>query len=260
MGKTFINNMHNMINAQKESYSVEKLFLQDLLNTVEKEQSKRQPSRSYKPSSLICLRQMYYQIIGAEQEQERGNARLIGMGESGTDRHDRLQKAIMKLAKCNEDYEWIDVEQYVIENNIPHLKIVSKNGNETKCFHEVLNMSFMCDGILKIKGVYYILEIKTESSFKFKGREAIAEDHRTQASCYSTAFKIDNVIFLYENRDSLEWLTFLLHVTEHMKQTLVVDKINQCDNYVSKLTPPPRADSKKTCQYCKYVKLCRKDN
>ena len=53
---------------------------------------------------------------------------------------------------------------------------------------------------------------------------------------------------------------FMFHVTEEMKLELV-SKIEECDRYVKKLTCPPKPEtaSNKTCQYCNYRNLCRKN-
>ena len=52
---------------------------------------------------------------------------------------------------------------------------------------------------------------------------------------------------------------FMFHVTEEMKQTLV-GKIETCDDYVKKLTCPPKPEDAgaKLCQYCNYRNSCRR--
>ncbi len=258
MSRVSLKQIHGFVNQEVNNMSVDKVFLQDLTMSIEKSQSQKPLSRTYKPSSLNCMRGMYYQITGTIPDKSTSSANNIGMGESGTDRHERIQKAIMALALDNEQYEFVDVETYIKEKNIPHLQVVSKTATETKCFHTVLNMSFMCDGILKIKGEYYVFEFKTEGSMKFSKREDVDPDHKNQATCYCLAFDIGQVIFLYENRDTLDKKAFLFTVIEGLKQD-IVNKISTCDNYVSKLQPPPKTVNKKTCYYCRYKSTCEKD-
>lgn len=259
MSRSLIRNINTMINNSVVKLSVEEAFKNDLSASIERSQDRRTPSVFYKPSSLTCMRQMYYQVIGAEPESSKTKASFIAMGNVGTDRHERIQNSIIQLAKNNPEYVWVDVETYVTEKEVPYLKVVKKTGNETKCFHELLKLSFMCDGILNIKGEYFILEIKTEGSMKFYGRSGIAEDHVTQATCYSTAFGIDKVIFLYESRDSLDQKMYLLNVTSEMKDYLVVNKINECEGYVARLVSPPKSTNRKHCTYCNYAAKCRKE-
>ena len=131
---------------------------------------------------------------------------------------------------------------------------------ETKLRHKTLNLSFLCDGIIKYKNHYYILELKTESSNKWYGREGVDPGHYNQAICYSLSFGISEVLFVYINRDIFDMKSFIFNVTDDMKQS-VVGLIDECDSYVSKLLAPPKPQnlSKKTCEYCTYKTQCRKD-
>ena len=121
-------------------------------------------------------------------------------------------------------------------------------------------MSFLCDGIIKYKNHYYILEIKTESSNKFFQRKGVDPSHYQQATAYSLAFGINEVIFLYENRDTLDKKAFLFPVTDEMRMDLI-GYIEECDSYLKKLKVPPKPENvaKKTCSYCNYANQCRKD-
>lgn len=254
-------NVLNLINAETESMPVEQQFLNDLKSSIEREdeKNKREPSKTYKPSSLHCIRNMYFQITGAKVEGDRAGSELIGICESGTDRHNRIQNAIDDMRKNGINCEYIDVGKYVEDNNIEDIRVVNKSGNETKLYNEKLNMSFLCDGIIKYKGEYYIIEIKTETSNKFWERNAVNEDHILQGTSYSLNLNIDKVIFLYECRDTCNKKAFMLNVTDEMKQDLV-GKITDCDTYVSNLTVPPKPKdlSKKYCTYCNYADLCKR--
>ena len=253
-------NVLNLVDAAKENLPVEQQFLNDLKASIEKQDEKgsRKPSRSYKPSSLHCIRNMYFQITGAEPEGDRATSELVGICESGTDRHDRIQKAIMAMKENGIDCEYINVADYVIERELTDLDIVSQQGNETKLFNKALNMSFLCDGIIRYKGKYYILEIKTETSNKFWDRKEVNPDHILQGTAYSVNFEIDNVLFLYECRDNCSKKAFMLTVTSEMKQDLI-GKITECDGYVERMICPPKPEnlSKKACAYCGYSGRCK---
>jgi CRISPR/Cas system-associated exonuclease Cas4 (RecB family) len=121
-------------------------------------------------------------------------------------------------------------------------------------------MSFLCDGIIKYRGHYYILEIKTEASFKFNERKGVDPSHYHQATAYSIAFGINDVLFLYECRDNCSKKAFMLHVTDDMKQELL-SYIEECDSYIKKLKVPPIPENvpKKACSYCNYKGRCNTD-
>ena len=116
----------------------------------------------------------------------------------------------------------------------------------------------MCDGIVKYRGKYYIIEIKTESFYKWQGQVQPFEDHKVQAAAYSTCLNINSIIFLYENRDICDLKVFQFDVTEQMKEDLVVSKIETCNSYVNGGGIPPKSENKKDCTYCNYKTECGK--
>ena len=251
----------NVINAvQKEELPIERQFLNDLKYSIETENNKssRKPSKSYKPSSMHCIRNMWFQVMGEEVEGEKADCSLVGICESGTDRHDRIQKAVMHMKDSGIDCEYVNVGEFVQSQKLDYITVVSQQGNETKLKHNDLNISFLCDGIIKYHGIYYILEIKTETSNKFWDRKGVNPDHILQGTAYALAFNINQVLFLYECRDNCEKKTFMLKVTDEMKDELV-SKIRECDGYVERQICPPKPQdvSKKACSYCAYADKCR---
>lgn len=248
-----------LIEVASSSLSIEQAFLEDLKMSISKSEDSYVPSRFYKPSSMLCIRNMYYQRSGKSTDVRVLQASFKGILESGTDRHERIQKAISDMKKNGFDCEYIDVETFVKENNLTHIKIISKSGMETKCLNTKYSISFLADGIIKYKNKYYILEIKTEISSKFWNRTDAEDSHKTQATAYSLSFNINETIFLYENRDTCDKKSFLVVVTDDMKLDRVVGKIEECEGYLKRGIIPPKCDNKKACKYCNYVNSCRED-
>lgn len=216
------------------------------------------PSRTYKPSSLHCIRQMYYQIVGADLDKQASKTGdFYGICECGTDRHKRIQDVICHMREYGVDCDYVDVEDYVKKNNL-NVKVLKKTDYETKLFDEKRNIVFLCDGIIKYKGKYYVLEIKTESSYKWMSREYVDVFHKNQAFTYSLELGIDEVMFLYENRDICTKKSYILHVSQEDRD-YIVTRINKCNEYVEQNIVPPKEEdlNKKTCQYCDYKTICR---
>lgn len=257
-------NILNLVDAAVEELPVERQFLNDLVASIERTEEKnlRKPTPSYKPSSLHCIRNMYYQLTGAEVKNERATSELIGICESGTDRHERIQNAIAEMSNNGIDCEYIDVQKYIEEQHqlgrLLDLEVIERQGNEVKLYNKTFNMRFLCDGIIKYKGRHYILEIKTETATKFWDRNDVNPDHVLQGTAYALNFDINKVIFLYESRDTCAKKTFMLNVTDKMKQDLA-GKISECDDYISQFKVPPKPTdiSKKYCGYCNYANLCK---
>lgn len=254
-------NLAKMISQATRDKTPEQDFLymlNEAIGRLDKE-SGRLPSQSYKPSSMGgCLRNCFFQVVGARQDVKlKTDPQLVGMGQSGTARHEHIQTAIAQMKRLGYDVEWIDVAEFLKMRPVKGTIIKERKGMETKLYNELFNLSFMCDGIIKLHGRYYILEIKTEASFKFQGRTQPEQDHIIQASCYSLAIGINDVMFLYENRDVCAKKTFLVHVTEENRAE-IVHRIETSNSHIQSGTVPPKETDK--CKYCQYTEECKKYN
>lgn len=258
MAASGLKNLHRLIKQATNDVPSPASFVADLTACVEacvrKEQ--RNPSTYYKPSSLNCIRNMYFQRIGQNVDPSKTGAGLVRIGESGTDSHIRIQSWICKMKQFNIDCEYIDIEEFISQRNLP-LIVRDKREYEVKLFNPDLNMSFLTDGILRYKKKYFIFEYKTESMYKWQSRTAVAQEHENQAISYSLNFNIDDVMFLYEARDTCSWKSYIYNVTDVMREERVIKPIKLCEEYVSKKEVPPKPIvSKKDCQYCPYIKSC----
>ena len=262
MGRNALKNVMRLIDTAKDTLSLEQDFLNDLKRSIEMDADKNQrlPSKTYKPSGMNCIRASYYQILGVQPDEANSSYTLVGICNSGTDIHVRIQTAVENMKNNNMDCEYIDVAEFVRQRNLTDLQIISKNGMETKLYHTKFNISFLCDGIIKYKNHYYILELKTENSYKFMNRKDVDPSHYNQATAYSLAFGIDQVLFVYISRDILDMKAFMLTVTGEMKENLI-GYIEECDGYIKRFITPPKPENvpKKACSYCMYKSRCQKD-
>ena len=272
-------NLHRLIAESQKETPIEESFLEDLKRSVqlEVEKSTYKPSVSYKPSSLTCIRNMYFQMVEAPMDSTKPKtAALTRIGECGTDSHERIQRHIIKMQSNGIDCKYLDVKKYIEYKNLNYLKVLNSdtvvddesedpsesNGEsrlETKVLDTRYNLRFKCDGLIQYKGKIFILEIKTESTNKFMMRDGVASEHNSQAACYSLSFGIDDVMFLYEGRDFCDWKCYLFHVTPEIREEYVIKKIQTCDSYVTnKQVPPLPIDAgRKLCKYCKYTTICK---
>lgn len=244
---------------QAQENKVAEQFIEDLIYTIEEEDrsSVRTPTQSYKPSGISgCIRSLYYQLTGVAPDDTDSGVNLIGICESGTDRHERIQDYISIMSKHNINCEWLDVGKYLKSNNVTDPEILSKVGNETKLYSHKYNMRFMCDGLIKYNDEYYIVEIKTESTHKFNRHTDAWPDHKLQATCYAMTIGVPKVLFIYEDRDNCTKKGYLVEVNELMKNR--IESIIDCVNtFIVNKEVPPREVHK--CKYCKYQNQCMKD-
>lgn len=263
MARASFKNVMRLLNDANADVPIEKSFLNDLKRNIEliaREESNK-PSQTYKPSSMNCSRQMVYQVLGKEPDSGGMNYISVGIVNSGSDIHIRVQDYIARMKAHGIDCWYVDVEDFILARGIKDVIVREKVGAETKLYHEKLNMSFMCDGIIKYKNRYYILELKTEISNKFWQRDRVDPSHFNQATAYSVALGLDEVMFVYISRDNLDMKSYLFKVTPEMKEHLV-GLIEYCDSYAKKFTVPPKPEDvdRKTCNYCGYKELCKRDN
>lgn len=262
MARKSLKNIAKLIDSVTDNLSVEEAFLHDLKRSIEltDEKSKGVPSQTYKPSSMNCIRASYYQIKGVEPDSSNSTYTLVGICNSGTDIHIRTQQAVESMKDNGMDCEYVDVAEFVTQRGLTNLEIKGKSGEETKLYDKNLNISFLCDGIIKYKNKYYIIEFKTENSFKWNQRVGVDASHYQQASTYSLELGLDDVMFVYINRDNLDMKCYLFHITDYMRQN-IVEYIESCENYVRTDTVPPTEPlSNKACVYCLYKSKCEKES
>lgn len=200
---------------------------------------------------------MFYQVSGAPQDDNRVSSQLTDICQSGSDSHERIQQHVIDMKTNGFNCEFIDVEEYIKIHNIPDLIVTSKTNYETHLRNIKYNMSFLCDGIIRYNNKYYILEIKTETQDKFIMRNGVDPSHYDQATAYSLCFGIDEVMFLYENRNTCDKKCYLFKVDNEMRNN-IANKMLTCTEYVNngKVPPKPADVLKKTCNYCSYRSLC----
>lgn len=253
-----LSNIARMVRRKTQINPADK-FLNEFIRTIQANQRTGTPSKTYKPSSMGgCSRSIYYELTGAPTDGVPEDYSFTGICESGTARHETLQNYVMQMKDASFDWEWVDPAEYVAEKKIPNMEVVERSGNEVKFYNSLYNMRFLCDGIVKLGDRYFILEFKTESCYKFDKHDDAWKAHKMQATCYSLCFDIDDVIFIYENRDVCTKKAFLVTVTDEMKDE-VEEKIAEIDMAIDEGYVPEKEDSASECQYCDYKRQCRQD-
>lgn len=246
--------------AGKDDRPVSEIFMEDLEKIVDKLNPFRRPSKNIKPSSLNCKRKMYFDMTEAPIDPDAylsdyNGTRIL---ETGTASHESLQYYISKMNQLDNGWEWVDVEEYIKEKKLDYLEVKSKKEYETHLFDTRYGISFLCDGLLKYKGKYYILEIKTEVDFKSKNRNSEDEYHKKQSLCYSLCLQIYDIIWLYEERNFCSPKTFDSFNSEHEVKDLEENTIQYVIKCVAEGTVPEKTELIKTCNYCPYRKECVK--
>lgn len=224
----------------------------------------RKGSNNYKPSSLTCMRNMYFTRTSADQDLSVPDVEMIGMANTGTARHENIQNVLLKMKDYGFDWEYIDVSDYLdqkhSEGKCLSVEAIDKCGAETHLIDNNLHLSFRCDGIIKkiSTGEYYLFEFKNVISFKFNKVNQVLDQHHKQVICYCLELDLDKAFVVYENRDTTEIkCPEIFNVTDDQKEELASWLIT-CEEYVNRLELPPRTDITNYCKYCNYKMLCDK--
>lgn len=237
-------------------------FIDDLYLTIKKTLTKEThpASKTFKPSSMKCPRNMQYQIMGIEPETQLINPSMVRIGECGTDSHLRIQHWIAKMKDEGFDCEYINVADFVRSRNLTDLEIIKEPSEfemETKLYNKKYNISFMCDGIVRYMKRYFIFEFKTESTYKNQPRKSYNEEHTPQICAYYLSLKIPDVLMIYENRDTCSHKAYIVTVTDEMVWENVLSKIEEVNSCIQ-LGTLATAHKDKGCQYCGFANRCRK--
>lgn len=91
----------NLINNNQPQLPANKKFLADVMSCIERmeQEGRRTGSNYYKPSSLHCMRNMYFTRTKAPQDPETVEYNSTGMADTGTARHEALQTALLNMQK-----------------------------------------------------------------------------------------------------------------------------------------------------------------
>lgn len=145
----------------------------------------------------------------------------------------------------------IPIEQHAKE-------IAEKNRFEVLLLHTKYPIRFRCDGMLRIDGKFYVLEIKTERQSKNSFRIAPDPKHAKQGITYEMSLKPDGgIIWLYEGRDALEPKTFLQLPDEQAckeNEAYIANIVAKKDTPWLLEIPPASA-----CTYCEYKAKCKEE-
>lgn len=269
-------------------------FLNQFQETMRLENPNRPTKPGFiRPSSLTeCLRKLVFEYTAENEESHYDGTPRIG--ESGTDAHKRIQGYIMSMKDHGYDVEYMDVKAYldlfpnpdleivdetkdhvIVSSDVPSDTIVFNDGvkvrtkklswyldryhgGETLVLNKRTHSRFKADGIVRYNGKYYVLEIKTENSKKYASHVKTLEPHdkhRLQGGFYGISFGIDDVMFLYENRDTCATFITILNITKELKDKinrLITDTIKYGDGgFVA-----PRTIERGECMFCPYKGKC----
>ena len=220
-------------------------------------QKESEPTQmTFAPSSFRCSRCQWFRLRGVEPDVLKNpDAVLNFTAEVGTARHTVIQNNLKELFQEN----WIDVEEFLNDTNNPHDYVCTKseNGLETLIEFKDYPVRFAVDGIVKIDGEYYLLEIKTSEHNSFADLTDPKSIHIDQVKCYCALLGIKKVLMVYEDRQYGDLKCYELQMKQYelddiFKSMDTILEMVQCNLAPERL---PKGDY--MCSNCKYKQKCK---
>ena len=170
---------------------------ENAVKTDIQKQLEQSPSQTFAPSCIRCKRKSWFRLRGAAVDKlPEPDSVMDFTAMVGTAIHAYVQKKLSRVLGA----EWVEVEDYLREFPIPYQYTLTKSNYETLVELSDPPMKFACDGIIKIRGIYYLLEIKSSDYESWRKLSSFKEHHRDQIETYSTILNIPHVLTLYVDR------------------------------------------------------------
>lgn len=247
----------NLQRLIKFNSAASSLFLDEYSKMIDRDidLANTKPSQTIAPSSLRCLRKTWFRLKGTEVDKSCVRDQTLQFtAEIGTACHEVIQQ---RLSNYLGD-RWVDVAEYLKTNVSDHDYEVSKHGFETRIAFKDIPIRFACDGIVKIQGITYLLEIKSSDFGSFDELTEPKSQHVDQVKCYGTMLHIDKVLFLYVDRQYGGLKCFEVTISQKDKNTVNdnIKHVMECVESGLAPDPLPKGDGWCTSAMCPYFKTC----
>lgn len=226
-----------------------------VLRKIESEVSEP-PHRTFAPSSFRCSRKQWFRLRGTQPDKvERPDVALNFSAEVGTARHKVIQQNLKEMLKD----DWIEVEDYFKSTELPSNYILTKSddGLETLVEFTDIPVRFAVDGIIRINGKIYLLEIKTSDHGAFAELTYPKPIHIDQVKCYCAMLNLFNVLMVYEDRQYGDMKCYQVNFSS-LDQIDVMEKMKDLQTMAqSNLAPERLPHGDYMCSNCEYKKKCK---
>lgn len=231
-----------------------KEFYEGILNNIYREKELKKPSQTFAPSSFRCDRMSFFRLRGVEPDQNIViDPQLEFSAVLGTACHREIQQNLKNTLVT----DWVSVRDYLEENPIEYDYSLHEDGFETLVSFSYPPIRFSCDGIIRLSGEYYLLEIKTSEYQSFNSLSQPKESHIDQIKCYCALLNIEKSLVLYQDRLYGSIKCFEVRVNKSERDD-VFKRMNYVIDCVEKNIAPPRLNkSDYWCTYCKYKQRCK---
>lgn len=231
---------------------------EDAVNERMERENSRQPSKSFAASSFRCDRKSWFRLRGTPVDE-------ISIGDKTLDHISRMGTAIHRDIQSDlRDYlgqDWIDVKKYLEEMDTDYTYSVKSDpsGLETLVSIDNPPIKFSCDGIIRLEGELYLLEIKTSEISSFRNLESVKPQHMDQIRCYASLLKLPDVLVMYVDRQYGDVKCYEVNFRSYELQEVRDRFYRVLQNVATGIAPEglPSGDPWCTPSMCPYYKTCK---
>lgn len=216
--------------------------------------------KTFSGSSFRCNRRSWFRLRGTEPDHVAVPDRTLNFtAEIGTACHRIIQNNLKTLLGD----DWLSAKSYVesLYFDSDFLYEVKEDADGLEAQIHIYNppIMFACDGLIRLNGKIYLLEIKTSEFSSWNDLTDPKPQHIDQIKCYASLLNIHDVLFLYQDRQYGDFKCYEIHVSDaDMKQ--VKDRFDYVMDMVDKNLAPeplPKGDPWCTVNMCPYYKKCQ---
>lgn len=212
--------------------------------------------RTFAPSMFRCDRVNWFRLRGTQPDVIQVPDKALDFtAKIGTACHHIIQSRLSEYLGA----DWLDVAEWLETHRPSSTYTVEKSGYETLVEFQDPPVRFACDGLIRFNGKVYLLEIKSSEYTSFDNLTGPKEKHIDQVKCYASLLNVQDVLFMYIDRQYGGVKCFEMHINElQMKQ--VRDRMARVMELVEANIAPdglPKGDPDCSSNMCPYFKVCK---
>lgn len=210
--------------------------------------------QTFAPSTFRCKRVSWFRLRGVQPDIiENPDRGLQFTADIGTACHEIIQHRL----KSRLGADWLDVGQYIQVKGFDYS--VTQKGYETQVECTDIPVRFACDGLIKYQDKLRLLEIKTVDHSSFVDLEGPKSKHIDQVTFYCERLDLDDVLFLYVDRQYGDIKCFEYKVSSTAKEDLRRSCQFVIDMVEANIAPEglPKGDPDCTPSMCPYYNRCK---
>lgn len=213
-------------------------------------------SKTFSGSSFRCDRKSWFRLRGTEPDKVKLPDKTLNFtAEIGTACHRIIQNNLAELLQ----EAWLDVDDFMKETDYEYEVIKDDDSLESQVHIFNPPIKFACDGLIKLNGIVYLLEIKTSEFGSWNDLTGPKLQHIDQVKCYASLLNIHNVLFLYQDRQYGGLKCYEVHVTD-ADMIGIKNRFDYVLDMVKKNLAPeglPQGDTWCTSSMCAYYNKCQ---